>query len=140
MQSAISYVDGLEVFDEELALSQLLASGCLIMLPTDDGNNFSLFVNCNEVFAPAADWEHIAPDQLRELYRMWESDPDFGTDAWCVFVRKQKPLDHICKLMTRWNITGLIEAVELYHEYRPGLPDSDVSQWSRCSIFSTTHR
>lgn len=102
--------DGKRCLIENVALAELLRADVLFcntrqyhcpMSNKLQEDTIVLFVNCNDVFAwGCADAEAIksgdeAGDELYELYRMWETDPQWGATKWVCQKRNQRPQDPI---------------------------------------------
>lgn len=76
-------------------------------------DSISLHVNCNDVFGwGCADAEDITHDEIHELYKMWKTDPLYGTAAWCIKKRKSMPQSPVEKNIRKagiWNLEELIK-------------------------------
>jgi hypothetical protein len=79
-----------DYFDDEKALSELLADGVLFC--NSGARTTVLYVNCNDVFAwGCADAEDFLTDEIRPLYRMWVANRIWGPVRWVCLKRNQKP-------------------------------------------------
>ncbi len=95
----LTFDDGSEDIDSELALARLLNDGKLFCNTFDYGRGgkvwgetISLLVSCNDLFAwGMTDSADIRTSELLDLYKMHLADPKWGTDKWCCFKRNQKP-------------------------------------------------
>jgi len=86
-------------FVPESALIELLADGVLFCneLPDTVGApTVALWVNCNDLFVPAADAENLPYDEIEPLYKLWKSEGHHGVYKWCCFkahLRPQAPIE-----------------------------------------------
>lgn len=76
-------------------------------------DQITLHVNCSDVFAWAcADSEDITYSEITELYEMWKKDNTWGSAAWCIKKRKERPQKPVEDRMTKagiWNIEDLLK-------------------------------
>lgn len=112
--------DGTEwCFDENAALTELLQDDVLFTncnwwrddWPEEARRAVSLFVNCNDVFAGAADAEPLPYDEIQNLYEHWIFDHRWGTAIWCAKQRKQLPQQSVCddiRRISRWDLDTII--------------------------------
>jgi len=113
-------IDGKLVPDEEAMVAHLLEENILFVnsrryVSDEKTNELSknetlvLFLNCGDVFAWAyADAEDVSYDELPELFKMYEANPDCGPTQWVCIKRNQKPQTPIVKWMKEkngWNDT-----------------------------------
>lgn len=106
-------------FEEERALALLLVNDVIFLndhwweddWPEGAKKVTSLNVSCNDVFAwGCSDAEEMPHDELKNLYRMWRKDPEWGAAVWCMLQRKQmpqKPVEDIIRRAGIWNFEEL---------------------------------
>lgn len=71
----------------------------------------SLHVNCNDFFYwGCADAEELLYHEISDLYKFWTKDKVYGSLAWCVKKRKQRPQPPVEKEMIKrgYDIDSLI--------------------------------
>jgi hypothetical protein len=70
-----------------------LNAHCAAMFKGGSQEGISINVLCSDTFGYAcADCERLDYDQIQNLYRMWRRDPLYGSIAWCVARRKDRPI------------------------------------------------
>src|SRR5271165_5093049 len=80
----IKFNNGNIIFFENYALAAMLIDNAVEV----GGNKTTeIYVNCNDIFVPAADAENIPEDKIEELYKYWKEDRKEGAIKW---VRKQR--------------------------------------------------
>lgn len=93
-------------------------------LPESQKDNFSMAVNCNDTFIPAADAEGLNYKELEDLYDHVKKDPVYGADVWVMKKRGMLPMKGIYDTIQRQGIWDLDE-MDLEDNY----------QWSKTRDF-----
>lgn len=86
-------------FDEEMALSDLLAAGELFCFDADGNGDFiGLAVLCNDSFLPGADEQGFRLADLPSLHAAWKSEK-WGVTKWVALKRGMRPRPKLVKMM-----------------------------------------
>lgn len=84
------------VFREDIAAAILLADGVLFTnTSNDDDPTLCCYINCNDIFAPAADAESVEECELETLWRCYDEDPSWGYALWVLLRRQMLPWDRV---------------------------------------------
>jgi hypothetical protein len=106
-------------FEEDDALAHLLINGVIFLnsnwwkdeWSNEDRESISVNVQCNDIFMwGCSDAEGLPFDEIKNLYRMWRKDPDWGAAVWCMVQRKQmpqKPVEDIIRKASIWDLDSL---------------------------------
>ena len=93
-------IDGKQVPNEEAMLSRLLDENILFCnsrkFQEPDSNEIReetivLFINCNDIFAPAADAECLTLSELPDLFRRYQKVEDWAVCQFVGLKRKMQP-------------------------------------------------
>lgn len=107
-------IDGKLVPDEQAMVAHLLEEDVLFVNSrryiADDKTNeigpetLILFVNCSDVFVWAcSDAECVSCDELPELFRLYEANPQCGPIQWVCIKRNEKPQAPMVKYLKEHN-------------------------------------
>ncbi len=102
-------------FEENDVLALLLSSGVVFLNNhwwEDDFTEaqkqlFSINVNVNDCFWPAADAEEIGYNELEDLFKHWEKDPDYGPVVFVAKKRKMMPRNRVLESIKQDGIWDL---------------------------------
>lgn len=89
------------IFMEEYALASMLLDGVLVPCDVESATMdiTGLFINCNDIFAPAADGEDLPYDKIEEFYKYWKKDHIYGYIQWVAKRRGYLPFKSIVDKM-----------------------------------------
>lgn len=76
--------------------------------PAEAQKTIILYVNCNDVFAwGCADAEEIKLNQLKELWKYYKKDRNYGAIVWCIKqanILPQKPMYDLIQKESKFNL------------------------------------
>ncbi|MGN6108964.1 MAG: hypothetical protein ACTHU0_27910 [Kofleriaceae bacterium] len=99
-----------DVFNHDMALAHLLLNQVVFMSnhwweqtwPDVARQAATAVVNCSDTFACAgSDAEALPFGEIEPLYRLWRSDPMWGSTAWVVRHRRIRPIPQIESALRR---------------------------------------
>lgn len=113
LNDILSEFDGKEYFDDREALAALLMTH---QIGFANGN---FYVSCNDVFAwGVSDAELMPYSELKNVFKMYLKDPDWGTAMWCAIQIRELPQDAVVKSIRKGGIWD-IDAFAKEHSLRP---------------------
>lgn len=78
----------------------------------EESKTISVNVICNDVFAwGCSESETLPHDEIKNLYRMWKKDSQWGPAVWCMIQRgqmPQKPVEDAIRKAGIWNLDELM--------------------------------